>query len=90
MVKKGDTIYDVQKYVEFRMHHLKLEGEKVPFVVEKSKIEQAKQKLKAKCQELRRLKKVLNGDIKEHSKSEWREVRHLEKMKIDALKNRQK
>ncbi|GAH53732.1 unnamed protein product, partial [marine sediment metagenome] len=49
MVKKGDTIYDVQKYVEFRMQHLKLEGEKVPFVVERPKIEQAKRKLKAKC-----------------------------------------
>jgi len=89
MVKKGDTIYDVQKYVEFRMQHLKLEGEKVPFVVEKSKIERAKRKLKAKCQELHRLKKVLNEDIKEHAKFEWRKVKHLEKMKIDALKNRQ-
>jgi len=38
---------------------------------------------------LHRLKKVLNEDIKEHAKFEWRKVKHLEKMKIDALKNQQ-
>ena len=86
MVKKGDTIEDVQKYVIFRINHLTLERQKAHLVNPKLAIEKAKKTLSAKIQELEKLKQVLNGDIKEHSKFEWRKVEHLKKMK--AMANR--
>lgn len=86
MVKKGDTIEDVEKYVIFRIKHLKLERQKAHLVNPKEDIEKAKNTLSAKTKELEKMKQVLNGDIKEHSKYEWRKVQHLEKMKVDNLK----
>lgn len=88
MVKKGDTIEDVIKYVEFRIQHLKLEREKVPFVVPKDKIQQAIHTLRSKIIELERVKKVLHENIKDHSKYEWNKWHHLKKMK--AMINREK
>ena len=88
MVKKGDTIYDVQKYIEFRIQHLRLEREKIPYYVEKSKIQKAIDKLGAKISELERVKKVLYEDIKEYAKYEWHKWQHLKKMK--AMINREK
>lgn len=86
MVKKGDTIDDVIKYVVFRTKHLRLERQKVPFTVEKLKRGKACDKLSARILELEHMKKVLHEDIKEHGKYEWRKVQHLEKMKVFALK----
>ena len=86
MVKKGDTIDDVIKYIIFRIKHLRLEREKVPFTIEKLKRGKASEKLSTRILELEHMKKVLHEDIKEHGKYEWRKVQHLEKMKIFALK----
>lgn len=86
MVKKGDTIDDVIKYVVFRTKHLRLERQKVPFTVEKLKRGKAGDKLSARILELAHMKKILHEDIKEHGKYEWRKVQYLEKVKIDALK----
>lgn len=85
MVKKGDTIYDVQKYIIFRIQHLKLERQKAHLVNPKKDIEKAKNTLSAKVRELERVKRVLHEDIKEYAKWEWRKVEHLKKMKVDAL-----
>jgi len=75
MVKKGDSLEDVIKYVEFRVEHLKLERKIQPDIIEnKIKIQKAIDKLGAKIEELQRMKKVLNGNIKEYSKKEWRNV----------------
>jgi hypothetical protein len=81
LVKKGDTIYDVQKYVKFRIQHLRLEREKIPYYVEKSKIQKSIDKLSSKISELEKIKKVLNEDIKTHAKYEWDKWQHLKKMK---------
>jgi len=89
MVKKGDTIEDVIKYIDFRIQHLKLEREKQPYIVEdKRKIQKAIDKLKAKIIELERVRRVLKEDIKEHAKYEWNKWQHLKKMK--AMMNREK
>ena len=89
MVKKGDTIEDVIKYVEFRIQHLKLEREKQPYLVEdKRKIQKAMDTLRSKIAELGKLKQVLKEDIKQHSKFEWNKWQHLKKMK--AMMNREK
>lgn len=80
-------MFDIIEYIEFRIQHLKLEEEKIPFTTEESKVEQIMKGLKAKRQELYRLKKVLNENIKEHVKYERRKVQHLKKMKIDMLRS---
>lgn len=89
MVKKGDTIEDVIKYVEFRIQHLRLEREKQPYIVgDKRNIQKGIDKLGAKIAELGKLKQVLKEDIKRHSKFEWNKWQHLKKMK--AMMNREK
>lgn len=88
MVKKGDTIDDVIKYVEFRIQHLRLEREKVPYYVDKNKIQKSVDKLSSKISELEHTKKILHEDIKECSKYEWNKWQHLKKMK--AMINREK
>ena len=89
MVRKGDTLDDVIKYVDFRINHLKLEREKVPFTVNVKHRGKAIHKLSSRILELRRLKRVLNEDIKEYSKYEWNKWKHLEKMKVDSLQRQQ-
>ena len=88
MVKKGDTIEDVIKYVEFRIQHLKLEREKVPFIVPTSSVVCEILHMRSKIIELERVKKVLHENIKDHSKYEWNKWHHLKKMK--AMINREK
>lgn len=88
MVKKGDTIDDVIKYVEFRVQHLRLEREKIPYYVEQKKIQKAIDKLTSKISELEHTKKILHEDIKNHAKYEWNKWQHLKKMK--AMINREK
>ncbi len=81
MVKKGDTWKDLKTYISFRMDHLKLEMNEVVHNTKAEHKEKALRKLKAKVEELNKLKSVVNGDIKSHSKYEWRKVQHLKKKK---------
>ena len=81
---------DIMEYIKFRIQHLKLEEEKIPFTVEKSKVEQIIKGLKAKQQELHKIKKVLDENVKEHAEYERRKVQHLKKMKIFMLMEKNK
>ena len=81
MVKKGDTWKDLQTYIACRIEHLQLEVNEVIHNTKQEHREKALRKLKAKVQELHHLKKVVNEDIKAHSKYEWRKVQHLKKKK---------
>jgi len=88
MVKKGDTWKDLLTYIEFRLEHLELERQKIPFIksTPKDRREWAMRKLKAKKQELVKMRNVINADIKEHSKYEYSKVQYLKKQKIEHQK----
>jgi len=81
MVKKGDTWKDLQTYITCRTEHLQLEMNEVIHNTKQQHREKALKKLKAKIEELHHLKKVVNEDIKAHSKYEWKKVQHLKKKK---------
>ena len=80
MVKTGDTLKDVITYINIRKEHLYLEKKRVPQVVPKLKRQKAIDKLASKIEELHNISKVLNEDIKEHSKKEWHRVDKLKKL----------
>ena len=85
-MKQGDTWKDLKAYIHFRIEHISLERQKIPFTIEESKRSQVYNKLTAKMNELKKLKTVVNGNIKENSKYEYNKVKHLNKMKIAHLK----
>jgi hypothetical protein len=72
MVKQGDTIKDIITYIGCRIEHLQLERKRAPEVNSKKNIQKALDTLGAKLEELQNIKVILNGDIKEASKKEWR------------------
>ena len=89
MTKKGDSIEDVLKYVIFRIRHLKLEREKVPYYVKQDKIQKALEKLSSKISELEKTKQILNGNIKDSVKHEWQKWQHLKKLKAEINKEKE-
>ena len=88
MVKKGDEFKDMRVYLVYRIKHLYLELQKVPFVIEEQNRESAIKTLKSRIKELELTRNVLDGNIKEKAKYEFEKVKHLKALKDIKVKER--
>lgn len=74
MVLVGDTLKDIEAYIYFRQKHLLFQRRAVPFNTEAKHRSQAIKKLDAKIDELKSVLRVIRGNIKERSKTEYKRM----------------
>lgn len=78
---------DIMAYVDFRIKHLILEREKVPYLkIQDKRKEITIKKLDGRIAELELIKKDINK-LKDMSKYYYSKVIHLKKMKVYNQKN---
>lgn len=86
MVKEGDSFKDIFAYLKFRIEHLRLEQQKVKFVIKDELRESVYKKFEAKINELEKTLQILNGNIKAASKFEYSKVQYLKNKKVEMIK----
>jgi predicted transcriptional regulator len=79
---------DLQSYLNYRLQHLVLERDKLPYTLkDKKKIEKAYKLLSGRIFELANLKQIVqSNNIKEQSKFECSKVQYLKKIKVEHQK----
>lgn len=82
------TKEDIMEYLKWRVIHLNLERQKVPYTHKPKLRHIVMTKLKCKMDELNKLKDFLNRDFKGITEFEKNKVDYLNKKKIEILKSK--